>query len=174
MKCSNGAITGFPPVCTSGAEVLILGSMPSQASLDAQQYYAHPRNAFWPIICRLFGSGDETDYGERTALLKANHIALWDVMRSCVREGSLDAAIQQETITTNDFATFLTEHPSIHWLFFNGGEAERSFKRYVLPTLDGSIEIEMRRLPSTSPAHASLTREQKLQQWRQVREVLKW
>lgn len=172
MSSHNKTISSFPPIAMSDAVVLVLGSMPSETSLDAHQYYAHPRNAFWPIIRRLFGNGDEASYDERRLLLTANRIALWDVMQSCVRRGSLDAAIERESIVANDFASFFTEHPSLRWLFFNGGEAERSFRRHVLPTLDSAIAIEMQRLPSTSPAHASLTREQKLQRWRQIRDVL--
>ena len=166
-------ISGFPPVVASNAEVLILGSMPGQVSLDATQYYAHPRNAFWPIICQLFDAPQGIEYTERLALIQRNRIALWDVMQNCIREGSLDSSIEQSSIIANDFGAFFADNPSIRYLFFNGAQAETSFKRHVMPTLtvDG-FELEMQRLPSTSPAHASISFEQKLAQWQRVRDVI--
>jgi len=166
-------ITGFPPVIAADARVLILGSMPGQASLDATQYYAHPRNAFWPIVCRLLNARPEISYEQRLALIKANRIALWDVMRHCERAGSLDSAIAPSSVVANDFVAFLAENPSIRHLFFNGAQAEASFKRHVAPLLSSHcIELAMCRLPSTSPAHAALTFEQKLAQWRRLHDVI--
>ncbi len=166
-------ISGFPPVVAADAEVLILGSMPGEASLDVTQYYAHPRNAFWPIICQLFDAPQGIDYSERLALLQRNRIALWDVMQHCLREGSLDSAIKPSSIVANDFVTFFAESRSIRYLFFNGAQAERSFKRHVVPTLPTyGFKFEMQRLPSTSPAHAALSFEQKLAQWQCVRDVM--
>ena len=166
-------ITGFPPVVASGARVLILGSMPGRVSLDASQYYAHPRNAFWPIISQLFKESRQLSYDERLLLLQNNGIALWDVMQHCEREGSLDAAIEPSTVVANDFVQFFVENPSIHHLFFNGAQAESSFKRHVVTDLSvHGIVLEMSRLPSTSPAHAAMSFEQKLAQWQQVREVI--
>lgn len=173
MTNEERTITGFPPVVVPAAVVLILGSMPGQASLDATQYYAHPRNAFWRIICRLFNAEPDTDYEARLALLQANHIALWDVMQHCVREGSLDAAIEPSSVVANDFVRFFNEHPSIRFLFFNGAQAEASFKRHVLPKLaEHAFIFEMQRLPSTSPAHAVISFEQKLAHWQRVRDVI--
>lgn len=165
-------ISGFPPVVSTDAKVLILGSMPGQASLDATQYYAHPRNAFWPIICQLFNVTREIDYEQRLALLQKNRIALWDVMRHCVREGSLDSSIEQSSVVANNFAGLFSDYPSIHYLFFNGTQAEVTFKRHVSGTLPDEVSFEMQRLPSTSPAHAAISFEQKLAQWQCVREVL--
>ncbi len=166
-------ISGFPPIAAASAEVLILGSMPGKASLDVCQYYAHPRNAFWPIICRLFGAQLAAGYEARLALIEANHIALWDVMHRCEREGSLDAAIKPSTVVANDFVGFFANHPSIRHLFFNGAQAEASFKRHVVPLLSAEGWVfEMQRLPSTSPAHAALSFEEKLAQWCRVRDVM--
>jgi len=166
-------ITGFQPIVAADARVLILGSMPGQASLDVSQYYAHPRNAFWPIICRLLNAKPAITYEQRLTLLKANRIALWDVMRRCEREGSLDSAIEQSTVIANDLVAFLADNPSIRYLFFNGAQAEASFKRHVSPLLSvHGIDLEMARLPSTSPAHAAMSFEQKLTQWQRMRDVM--
>ena len=166
-------ITGFAPVVAPGAQVLILGSMPGQVSLDASQYYAHPRNAFWPIICQLFNEPRQLSYDERLLLVQKNSIALWDVMQHCEREGSLDSAIEPSTVVANDFVQFFVDNPTIHHLFFNGAQAEASFKRHVVADLSAhGIALEMSRLPSTSPAHAAMTYEQKLAQWQQVRDVI--
>ena len=160
----------FAPVIEPGAKVLILGSMPGVASLDAQQYYAHPRNAFWPIMAELLGFNVELDYESKLRALTDGKLALWDVMQQCQRPGSLDSAIVEASIEPNDFNALLVAYPSIEAIFFNGAKAEQSFRRYVLPTLEADLKLQ--RLPSTSPAHASLRFEQKLQQWRLLVESL--
>lgn len=162
---------GFDAVAACDARVLILGSMPGRESIRQQQYYAHPRNAFWPIMARLFGFDAHLPYAERLARLKAAHIALWDVAHSCSRKGSLDADIRDAV--ANDFATFFRAHPLISHVFFNGATAERMFRRMVLPGLDlTSRRLAMTRLASTSPAHAAMNVEQKLLNWQQVRQAL--
>lgn len=164
-------VRSFPPIENARARVLVLGSMPGGASLAAGQYYAHPQNLFWPIIGTLLGAKPELSYAARTRLLKANGIALWDVLESCVREGSLDSAIDEATIAVNDFASFYRTHPRIERVFFNGAKAEASFRRYVIPALGtGSPPVEYLRLPSTSPAHAALSFEKKRIAWEAVLE----
>ena len=159
-------IKGFPPVADTDASILILGSMPSIRSLEAQEYYAHPRNSFWPIITTLLGAETNLDYEHRKSLLLDNGIALWDVLNSCERKGSLDSSIQNGTTSVNDFNLFFREHPSIRAVFFNGSRAQQEYRKHVLPKLDNTLsDIEYHRLPSTSPAMASLTRKQKLQLW---------
>jgi hypoxanthine-DNA glycosylase len=159
----------FPPVLGAASRVLILGSMPSEASLARGQYYGHPRNAFWPIIDRLLGLPAGADYARRTRALREHHIALWDVIAACARPGSLDADIRAETVRVNDFAALFAAHPGIRCIAFNGGTAEREFNRRVLPALpDDQAEIERLRLPSTSPAHAGMRFEQKLDAWRAI------
>ncbi len=157
---------GFSPIAGCDPRVLILGSMPSEASLKQKQYYAHPRNAFWYIMGGLFHFSAEAAYAERTAQLKKNGIALWDVLRECEREGSLDSSIIASSIKTNDFSRLLTLHPSIQLIVFNGATAEKEFKKRVLPDLNRRHQlIQMIRLPSTSPAMAALSREQKMAKW---------
>jgi len=141
--------------------------MPSEASLKQAQYYAHPRNAFWYIMGSLFhfNTADAT-YAERKAQLKKNKIALWDVLQECERKGSLDSSIIASSIKTNDFSDLLTLYPSIELVAFNGATAEREFKKRVFPDLNKQQQcIQMIRLPSTSPAMATLSREQKIAKW---------
>lgn len=152
----------FAPVADAEARVLILGSMPGAASLQAAQYYAHRHNAFWKIMGALFGAHPELSYPDRLALLRQHGVALWDVLDSCVRPGSLDADIRQ--VQANDFAGFFQQHGAIRQVFFNGGLAEQTFRRHV----SAPPGIGLTRLPSTSPAHASLKLAQKLQAWQVV------
>lgn len=161
---SSPLIYSFPPVVNDDARVLILGSMPGVLSLAENQYYAHPRNLFWPIMGSLFGAGRDVAYEQRLRLLQDHRIALWDVLHSCQRDGSLDSDIQCEV--ANNFATFFNTYPQITHVFFNGGKAESSFRKHVRDVGQGLV---MTRLPSTSPAHASLSFEEKLAAWSQIR-----
>lgn len=166
-------VTGFPPIADENATVLLLGSMPSVASLQAQQYYAHPRNSFWFIMENLFAGGATLDYESKKTLLLNNRIALWDVLNTCQRVGSLDSSIRNGTTVVNDFNRFLADHPLIRAVFFNGARAQQEYRKHVLPGLDARFDaIHYQRLPSTSPAMASLGREQKLQQWRTILDYL--
>jgi len=161
---------GFPPVAGPDARVLILGSLPGQASLAAGRYYAQPRNAFWPIMGRLFGAGPELDYAARLRRLIAARVALWDVCASAHRPGSLDQKIDAASVTPNDFARFFADSSGIARIFFNGAAAERLYFSLVRSELEApAARIETLRLPSTSPAHASLRFEQKLAAWEEVR-----
>ncbi len=160
-------IQSFPPIGRADAQILILGSMPGVASLEAGQYYAHPRNVFWRIMGELLGAGPELDYAVRVERVMARRIAVWDVLKSCVRWGSLDSSIETDSIVPNDFAAFFDAHANIARVYFNGGTAERVFRRYVWAGLGPRVErIAFARLPSTSPAHAGRSFEQKLDAWR--------
>lgn len=158
-------LVGFAPIANRDARVLILGSMPGSASLKASEYYAHPRNAFWKIIADITGVAADAPYAQRIATLKTSGIALWDVLQSCKRRGSLDADIETDTLKVNDFASFFREHRRIENIFFNGTTAQRYYTRYVLPELSAH-SLHTARLPSTSPAHAALSFEQKRAKWR--------
>jgi TDG/mug DNA glycosylase family protein len=160
----------FPPLARPDARVLILGSMPGEESLRRRQYYAYAHNQFWPIMGALFGAGRELDYAERTRALTARGIAVWDVLASCERAGSLDGSIRPETEKPNNFRRFLDEHPGIRAVFFNGGKAHSAFTRHVLPRLraEQAARLALVRLPSTSPAHAGVSPAAKLEAWRQV------
>lgn len=154
----------FPPISNPHARVLILGSMPGKESLRAHQYYAHPRNAFWPIMGALYGAKPELDYKTRIEVLLNAGIAVWDVLETCTRATSLDADIDTATMVVNDFATFYRTHPRIQHVYFNGALAEKFYGKLV--TFDAHPHLHFHRLPSTSPAHAGMPYEKKLQAWR--------
>lgn len=159
-------IHGFGPIAASDAKVLILGTLPSEASLRAGEYYAHPHNAFWFIMQRLFGQGTGLDYEARKALLIGAKVALWDVLHAADREGSLDSAIAPGSEDANDFDGFFAQHPGIHTVIFNGAKARDLFGRHVLNTRSLPAGLRFVCLPSTSPANARLSREAKLEQWK--------
>jgi double-stranded uracil-DNA glycosylase len=150
---------GFPPVARSDARVLILGSLPGRVSLEAREYYAHGRNAFWRIMGDLFGFDPKAPYADRLARLTENRVALWDVCASAERPGSLDSRIKGEIL--NDFKKFFAAHRGLEQICFNGKTAERLYFQLALPTTASTVC-----LPSSSPAHAALNFEQKLSQWR--------
>ena len=156
-------VTSFSPLSLPSAKLLILGSMPGVASLTAQQYYAHPRNSFWPIMARVAGFDAAAPYDVRVAALTHTGVAVWDVLQSCVRPGSLDSAIQAGSRIANDFTTFFQAHPGIRLVCFNGTEAQTSYDRYVLPHVS-TQDVRYVRLPSSSPAHA-MAFERKLAAW---------
>ena len=165
-------VRSFPPVASADARVLILGSMPGVASLKAEQYYAHPQNRFWSIMGQLLGFDPATTpYAQRTHTLTEAGIALWDVLQSCERPGSLDSAIRRATQMVNDFPGFFAAHPRIRSVYFNGAHAEQTFHRLVRPLLADTTSLEFVRLPSTSPAHASLSFNDKLAHWQKVIEA---
>ncbi|HEU5468149.1 MAG TPA: DNA-deoxyinosine glycosylase [Steroidobacteraceae bacterium] len=159
-------LKGFPPISDRRARVLVLGSMPSEASLAAGQYYAYRHNQFWRIAGEICGVDPGAPYARRRASLKRRRIALWDVVESCVRPGSLDAAIRDDTVRVNDFAAFLAAHPGIRRVCFNGRKAESAWRRHVQPRLSATRKLEYRLLPSTSPAHAGMGYRAKLRAWR--------
>lgn len=161
----------IPPCEGPGSRVLILGSMPGAASLRARQYYAHPRNQFWPIMERLFGIPADAQYNTRLAGLVRAKVALWDVVGECVRPGSLDARIVPDSVAPNDIADLVRRHPTLRAVFLNGATARRLFDRHILrphPDLMDCLHIET--LPSTSPAHASRGFGEKAMAWRALRD----
>jgi TDG/mug DNA glycosylase family protein len=159
-------LRGFPPIADRRARVLILGSMPGEASLAAGEYYAYRHNQFWRIAGEIAGFEHDAPYARRTVALRRCRIALWDVVASCVRAGSLDSAIREDSIRVNDFVAFLASHPAIRLVCFNGRKAESAWRRRVAPALPGAPKLAYRLLPSTSPAHAGMSYLAKLRIWR--------
>ena len=158
----------FDPVAGPDARVLVLGSIPGRESIRLCQYYANPRNAFWRIMDDLFDAGPSLDYKARLEALTRRGVALWDVLASASREGtSLDSKIVRSSEVPNNIARFLDEHPLVSHVFLNGSKAEELFIRHIEPTLTLAA-ITVCRLPSTSPANASIPYENKLAAWQAV------
>lgn len=158
-------LLGLAPVVGEGARLLVLGSFPGVASLQAQQYYAHPRNQFWPILSALWGlEGKQAlqalPYADRLPIARAHGLAIWDVYAGCEREGSLDSAIQRAEL--NDLAGLIQRVPTLQAIAHNGGESATHMK------ITQALGLPVFKLPSTSPANASWSFERKLAAWREV------
>jgi double-stranded uracil-DNA glycosylase len=155
---------GFPSISSPSARVLILGSLPGRLSLERGEYYANPQNAFWKIIAARVPELP-ADYAGRVRALTSNRVALWDVLAAATRSGSLDANISDDAIS-NNFRAFFHAHPEIRLIGFNGGTAAKLFERHVMPTLtEAQRSIARTTLPSTSPAHASVSFAEKAARW---------
>lgn len=150
-------IFSFPPIVNVQSKILILSTMPGKDSLKFNQYYAHSRNAFWKIIFSLFDQPFTNDYEIKQDLLLNNNIALWDVLKACTRESSLDSDIMEEE--PNDLKIFLKTHPQINHLIFNGKSSLNYFMKYIK-----EISIPFAVMPSTSPAYTIPIKE-KLIEW---------
>ena len=168
-RMSSNFAASFAPNADSKARILILGSIPGRVSLKEARYYAHPRNQFWKILSTLLRFAPDMPYADRLLALQSHGIALWDVMHSCQRAGSLDASIEPDTIEANDFAAFFQSHTAIRTVFFNGATAQATYNKHVLPGLS-ALPLHYTRLPSTSPAHAALSFAQKLAAWQCILE----
>jgi hypoxanthine-DNA glycosylase len=155
----------FPPIATSKAHILILGTMPGEESLTRKEYYANPRNQFWRIMQELFGVPLSAPYAGRVASLQENRIALWDVLHSCERVGSLDSAIKNAV--PNDFGALLASMPELKAIAFNGKKSAEWFERWVTVDTSGLRKLV---LTSTSPA-AAMAFEKKLASWAVLKEV---
>ena len=161
--------TGFDPIAAPDAKVLILGSLPSQLSLQKQEYYGNPQNAFWRVMGELFDAGPDNSYEDRADKLRRSGIAVWDVLRSSARPGSMDAAIDLATARPNDFQTFFEDHPMLELLCFNGKKAAELYQRLVAPQEFSNIDnIDFKTLPSTSPAYASMKLDEKVRLWSSI------
>jgi hypoxanthine-DNA glycosylase len=153
---------GLAPIVGEEPRVLILGNMPSAMSLASGEYYGNPRNAFWRITGALFGFDASAPYPERVAALGAYQVAVWDVLRSCRRVGSLDSAVERDSMVPNDFAALFALHPTLDRVVFNGAAAEANYRRLV-----GAPPLPSVRVPSTSPAQ-TMRYEDKLEAWRRA------
>jgi len=159
----------FPPLLGECPKVLILGTLPSVKSLEEQQYYGHPQNAFWWLMSKICSFEYGFSYSERVSHLLANNIAVWDVIQSCHRPGSLDSKIDQSTLVPNDFFKLLGEQSTIRAIVFNGQSACKLFNKFVdVGRWKGDLIV----LPSTSPANARMRRETKLEKWLTLKSYL--
>ena len=151
----------FPPVIDNHTAILILGSFPGEASLAAQQYYAHPRNQFWPLLSAVLDEDlVSLPYEKRLARLRVHRIGLWDVIAACAREGSLDSAIR--AAHHNDFAQLKHLCPALRRVCFNGKTSGKQAPLFAEAGFDTLV------LPSSSPAYAAMSFERKLEQWRGI------
>lgn len=167
---SDSIISSFPPLVPRDFRVLILGSMPGKRSLENNEYYAHPRNLFWPLMGELYGAGRDHPYPQRVERLLAKHVGVWDVLAECDRPGSLDGAILPDSEVPNDISGLLERHPGITVVALNGGKAQQSFRRHVEPRLAPAVLKRLRVLamPSTSPANAGIPLAIKRAQWQRL------
>jgi hypoxanthine-DNA glycosylase len=156
----------FAPIASKDAQILILGTLPGEQSLQMQQYYAHSANAFWKIMFAVFEKEFTTDYASKKRFLQTHQIALWDVLMHAEREGSLDSAIRHEQ--PNDFAAFLKAHKKVKTIIFNGQNACKLFHKHV----QLQNEMQFITLPSTSPAHAAKSFAKKLKEWERIKGCL--
>lgn len=162
-------LQSFAPIVGEKPRVLILGTMPGKISLAQQQYYAHPRNAFWRIIGELLHIDVHADYATRVQQLAAKHIVLWDVLKFCVRESSLDTDIERDSEVPNEIVQLLKMHRTIQHVCFNGAKAAQLYRRHILPQIPENFRaIEYSPLPSTSPAHAGMRYAEKLKAWQVI------
>ncbi|MBW8361672.1 MAG: DNA-deoxyinosine glycosylase [Kaistella sp.] len=155
-------ISSFPPVISKSSKVLILGSVPGVKSLEMQEYYAHPQNHFWKIMFRLFNEEVTTDYAEKMKILDRNKVAVWDVIDTCERDGSLDTRIRNEE--HNDILKLLNDYPNIEAIFCNGQKSYKNLKKIV----GKDFEIPVFVMPSTSPAFAGMKYEDKVLAWQKI------
>ncbi|MDH5353475.1 MAG: DNA-deoxyinosine glycosylase [Gammaproteobacteria bacterium] len=167
-----GRVHSFEPLIGTNPGVLILGSMPSVISLQFAQYYGNPRNAFWPIMAELFDIEIGCEYSQRVDQLGRMPVILWDTIKACHREGSLDSDIQKHQLEANDIPSLLNRFSKINLLAFNGATSEKYFNQLVKPNLSSCRAIDFIRLPSTSPANAGMTFEEKLSDWRRLLDYL--
>lgn len=156
--------TGLTPLGGADARILLLGTMPSVQSLQRQEYYGNPQNAFWKLLYTLWGEAWEPDYAVRTRFITRQKLILWDVLAACERQGSADATITGAV--PNDFATFAQSHPDLRAVFFNSMGAAHFYKRLVMP--DPLAHLPQITLPSSSPARA-MRFDDKLTAWRPLK-----
>lgn len=161
LDAAEPLLQGLPPVLSPGTRLVVLGSFPGAASLRAGEYYAHPRNQFWPLLSALWGVDLRAlPYAQRLAVLRERGMGVWDVYANCRRAGSLDSAIRDAQ--PNDLSLLRRLAPGLRAVAHNGGESARSMR------VTRALGLEVHRLPSSSPAHAGWSFERKLQAWRGV------
>ena len=160
-------IRSFAVVAPRWPRVLILGSAPSIKSLERNQYYAHPRNAFWPIMIKLLAINPQANYRQRLNMLKRARLALWDIFQCCRRCGSADTAIERGSEEPNDIVGWLHSRGSVRFIWLNGGKADDGFRRHIAPRLRKTgLSLKIIALPSTSPANARMNFNEKRRRWR--------
>ncbi len=156
------------PIIGRNPRIIILGSMPGIISINAAQYYANPRNLFWMVLADLFSIDIDCSYESKVLQMQQLPMIVWDTLKTCHREGSLDSKILNTDIEANDIATLLKQFPTVQAIAFNGNASAKYFDRLVKPQLPKDLDIELLKMPSTSPANAGMKRAQKLETWRRL------
>lgn len=161
-------VHSIEPIIGRDPRIIILGSMPGIISINAAEYYANPRNIFWIVMAELFAIDIDCDYQAKVQQLRDLPIILWDTLKSCHREGSLDSKILNADIQPNDIAALLKQYPTVQAIAFNGAASARYFDRLIKPQLLDDLRIDLLKMPSTSPANAGMKLEQKIELWRRL------
>ena len=159
---TNDLKTSFAPIADDKTQILILGSLPGDKSLEFQQYYAHPRNRFWRVLAEITDSRFPDNYEEKINLLQQNKIGVWDVVHTANRVGSLDTDILDEV--PNDLDEFILNHLQLKTIAFNGAKSQKLFDKYFTR----KVSLKYFALPSTSPANAGFTFEKLCERWREI------
>ena len=161
-------VHSIEPIIGRNPRIIILGSMPGIISINAAQYYANPRNLFWTVLAELYGMDIECSYESRVQQIRELPIILWDTLKSCHREGSLDSRILNTDIEANDVVGLLERYQTVQAIAFNGAASEKHFNKLIRPQLSADLNIELLKMPSTSPANAGMKLDQKLELWRRL------
>jgi TDG/mug DNA glycosylase family protein len=161
-------VHSIEPIIGRCPRIIILGSMPGIISINAAQYYANPRNMFWTVLAELFGIDIDCDYETKVQQVRDLPVILWDTIKSCHREGSLDSKILNTEIEANDIVALLERYATVQAIAFNGGASAKYFDRLIKPQLPSDLSVELLKMPSTSPANAGMKFEQKLDLWRRL------
>ena len=161
-------VCSIEPIIGHNPRIIILGSMPGIISINAAQYYANPRNLFWTVLADLFGMDIDCSYESKVQQIQQLPMIVWDTLKACHREGSLDSKILNTDIEANDIAALLNSYPTVQAIAFNGGASAKYFDRLVKPLIPINLNIELLKMPSTSPANAGMKRERKLELWRRL------
>ncbi|GBF29855.1 hypothetical protein MnTg03_01431 [bacterium MnTg03] len=165
-------VRSFEPIVGRDPHIVILGSMPGVISLQAVQYYANPRNAFWAIIAELFGIDMDCSYASRVRQISQLPLILWDTLKACHRQGSLDSKILGQQIEANNITGLVEQHSSLRVIAFNGATSAKFFNQLEKHRLPANHRLALIKLPSTSPANAAMNFEQKLAAWRKLLDYL--
>ena len=161
-------VHSIEPIIGRHPRIIILGSMPGIISINAAQYYANPRNMFWAVLAELFDIDIDCDYETKVQQVRELPVILWDTLKTCHREGSLDSKILNTDIEANDIVALLGQYPAVRAIAFNGGASSKYFDRLIKPQLPNDLSVELFKMPSTSPAYAGMKFEQKLELWRRL------
>ena len=161
-------VHSIEPIIGRNPRIIILGSMPGIISIHAAQYYANPRNLFWMMLADLFSIDIDCSYESKVQQVQQLPIIIWDTLKTCHREGSLDSKITSADIEANDIGALLEQFPTLQAIVFNGAASAKYFDRLVKPLLAKNLNVELLKMPSTSPANAGMKRQHKLETWRKL------